>query len=43
MDTDERLSKLEEKLAEYDKLIARLKAYARLTPTGRILLKVLGA
>jgi hypothetical protein len=42
MDTEERLSRLEAKLAEYDGLIARLKAYARLTPTGRILLKTLG-
>jgi uncharacterized coiled-coil protein SlyX len=42
-DTEERLSKLEEKLAEYDRLIAGLKAYARLTPAGRVLLKALGA
>jgi hypothetical protein len=42
MDTDERLSKLEQRLDEYERLIERLKAYARLTPTGRVLLKVLG-
>lgn len=42
MDTDERLSRLEAKLVEYDRLVAGLKAYARLTPTGRMLLKVLG-
>lgn len=42
METEERLSKLEEKLAEYDKLIDRLKQFARLSPTGRALLKVLG-
>lgn len=42
MDTEERLTKLEAKLAEYDRLITALKAYAKLTPTGRILLKVLG-
>jgi hypothetical protein len=43
MDTEERLTELEAKLAEYDRLLERLKAYARLTPTGRLMLKVLGA
>lgn len=42
MDTDERLSMLEGRLAEHDRLIARLKAYARLFPSGRVLLKALG-
>jgi hypothetical protein len=42
MDTEERLSALERKLEAYDRLTARLTAYARLTPTGRMLLKVLG-
>lgn len=43
MDTEERLSQIETKLAEYERLIERLKAYARLTPTGRMFLKVLGS
>lgn len=43
MNTEERLSRLEEKMAEYETLIAKLKAYAALTPAGRMLLKVLGA
>ena len=42
MDTDERLSKLEAKLAEYDRLIAKLKLFAKLSPTGRMLLKAVG-
>ena len=42
MDTDERLSRLESRLAEYDRLISALKAYARLTAGGRLLLKSLG-
>lgn len=42
MDTDERLSALERKLEAYDRLIAKLTAYARLTQGGRALLKVLG-
>jgi hypothetical protein len=41
--TEERLSRLEAKLAEHENLIAKLKAYAVLTPAGRMLLKVLGA
>lgn len=43
MDTEERLSRLEAKLAEYDRLIGALTAYARLTPVGRLLLKIVGA
>jgi len=42
MTTDERLSLLERKLAEHDRLIAKLVAYAKLTPGGRLLLKALG-
>jgi uncharacterized coiled-coil protein SlyX len=41
--TEERLSRLEAKLAEHEGLIAKLKAYALLTPAGRVLLKALGA
>lgn len=43
MNTEERLSRLEEKMAEHETLIAKLKAYAALTPTGRMLLKILRA
>jgi hypothetical protein len=42
MDSDERIALLEKKVSEHDKLIAKLVAYARLTPTGRMLLKALG-
>jgi len=42
MDTEERLSALERKLESYDALLAKLKAYARLHPAGRLLLKGLG-
>jgi uncharacterized coiled-coil protein SlyX len=42
MTTDERLSQLEAKIAEYERLIGKLKEYARLTPGGRLMLKVLG-
>jgi uncharacterized coiled-coil protein SlyX len=42
MQTDERITALEERLAQYDALIAKLRAYARLTTTGRVLLKALG-
>lgn len=42
MDTDERISALEARLAEYDRLISRLIAYARLHPSGRLMLKMLG-
>lgn len=41
--TEERLSRIEAKVAEHESLIAKLKAYALLTPTGRMLLKILGA
>lgn len=43
MTTEERLSRLETKVAEYESLIGKLKAYAALTPGGRMLLKILGA
>ena len=39
---EERVTFLEERLAHYDSLIARLAAYAKLTPTGRLLLKAVG-
>lgn len=42
MDTEQRLSALERKLAEHEQLIAKLAAYAKLTPTGRTALKLLG-
>jgi len=42
MDTDERISQLEARLEEYDRLIARLKVFALLSKTGRVLLKVIG-
>jgi uncharacterized coiled-coil protein SlyX len=42
MNTEERLSALEEKQAEHEALIAKLAAYARLTPAGRVILKVIG-
>ena len=42
MDTDERIAALERRLAEYDTLIGRLIAYARLTKGGRLLLKAVG-
>lgn len=42
MDTDERLSALEQKLADYDALVERLVAFARTTPKGRVVLALLG-
>lgn len=42
MDTEERLSRIESRLAEHDRLIERLINYAKLTPAGRVVLKVLG-
>lgn len=39
---EERVAWLELRLAHYDSLVAKLRAYARLTPTGRMLLKALG-
>lgn len=42
MDTEERLSRIESRLAEHDRLIERLISYAKLTPAGRVVLKVLG-
>jgi len=43
MDTEAKLAELERRLAEHDRLIARLTAYARLFPAGRMILKALGA
>jgi hypothetical protein len=42
VDTDERLTRLESRLAEHDRLISMLKQYARMFPAGRALLKALG-
>lgn len=42
MDTDERLSRLESRLAEHESLIQKLIMFAQLTPKGRFILKVLG-
>jgi hypothetical protein len=42
MDTDERLSALEAKLAAHDELIGKLIKFAGLTPGGRYILKSLG-
>lgn len=42
METDERISALERRIAEYDTLVGRLIAYARSTAKGRLFLKVLG-
>lgn len=42
MDTEERISALEERLAAYDTLAGRLIAFARTTARGRLLLKALG-
>lgn len=43
MTTDDRLAVLERKIAEHERLISVLKQYARLTPTGRALLKLMGS
>jgi hypothetical protein len=42
MDTDERLSQLEQLVGQHEHLIAKLIAYAKLTAGGRLLLKALG-
>lgn len=42
MDTEERLSALERQVHEHEAIIAKLAAYARLTPVGRAVLKVIG-
>jgi hypothetical protein len=42
MDTEERVTLLEQKLADHDRLIGKLIAYARLTPSGRMILALLG-
>jgi uncharacterized coiled-coil protein SlyX len=42
METEERISALETKLAAYDVVIGRLIAYARTTIKGRLLLRALG-
>jgi uncharacterized coiled-coil protein SlyX len=41
--TEQRLAVLEQKIAEHEKLIAKLKVYARLTAAGRALLKAIGS
>jgi hypothetical protein len=42
MDTDERISRLEERLAAYDTLVGRLITFARTSAKGRLFLKALG-
>ncbi len=42
MDSDERLALLEKKVAQHESLIVLLVAYARTTPKGRMMLKLLG-
>lgn len=42
MDNEERLAVLEKKVAAYDTLIVQLVAYARTTPKGRLMLRMLG-
>lgn len=42
MTTEERVSLLEERLAYYDGVISRLIQFARLTPKGQTVLKMLG-
>jgi hypothetical protein len=42
VDTEERLSSLEAKLAAHDELIGKLIKFAGLTPGGRYILKTLG-
>jgi hypothetical protein len=42
METEERLTALEAKLAAYDTLVGRLIAFARTSAKGRLLLKALG-
>jgi hypothetical protein len=39
MDTDERLKKIEQRLADIDELIEDLIAYARKSPFGKAILK----
>lgn len=43
MTTDERVTALEKRLAEYDELIRRLTTLARVLPKGRLILKAIGA
>lgn len=42
MDNDERIALLEKKVAEHESLIVLLVAYAKTTPKGRMVLKLLG-
>lgn len=42
MDTEERLATLERKAAEYDRIIAFLTIWARMTTRGRAILKQMG-
>jgi hypothetical protein len=41
MDTDERVSVLEARIAQYDKWLTALILYAKLTPAGRKILKIM--
>jgi hypothetical protein len=42
METEERLSALERKIEQYEALIDKLRTIARLSPTGRMIVKALG-
>lgn len=42
METEERLEKLEKRMAELDALLAKVIAAARAYPAGRLALKILG-
>ena len=39
---EERIALLEERLAYYDGVVSRLIQFARMTPKGQVILKVLG-
>jgi hypothetical protein len=42
VDTEERLNALERKIEHYERMIDKLRAIARLSPTGRMIVKALG-
>jgi hypothetical protein len=42
MDIEDRLTALEQKQADLDRVLSKLVAFARLSPAGRIILKTLG-
>jgi hypothetical protein len=42
VDTEERLTALERKIEKYERMIAKLRTFAQLSPTGRMLIKALG-